>query len=175
MGECVVINTDYSHPHVVTEIIKTRQDDRKFVKDGKAYPRRLTMLKIGIANEFGGECQFCDTPFGETRTSYISLESREGFVSCGKEECRQNMQNAIIRVNEETRWNDIMPYLSKNVNMKRSNGNMDDDWKVSEFFIILSTTSDGKAFVVVHKFDNDTKRYLEKMVEVDTFFYYQNK
>ena len=105
------------------------------------YPRWLTMV-------FGsGICQICKTPKGNTHSYYINnhhnVSNKLGFICCGKDECNENMENYIKSVYnsvyESKLWRNILIKIANRTYVKvlRSNGNIENNWKIQ-----LSTYSD---------------------------------
>ncbi|ARF08356.1 hypothetical protein Catovirus_1_406 [Catovirus CTV1] len=90
-------------------------------------------------------CQFCPNPIGHVRVFDYDCETKHGYVSCGKKECKEKAEQKIEEYYDMAGWKTVKNIIDKNsFVIIRSNGNIDYDWK----FLYRTYTFYGPAVVV---------------------------
>lgn len=120
--------------------------------------RRLTYIQLNA-------CDFCThvTKPGPYM-HYLSFETKNGWVSCGQEECKRRGKQAVEkfmtceaygRANhlKERKW----------INVKRTSGQMDNDWILERSFPEVQVDDNGIEKVCVTK----PSEHIEKWVSID--------
>jgi hypothetical protein len=119
---------------------------------------RLTYISLNA-------CDFCThvTKPGPY-VHYISFETKNGWVSCGQEECKQRGKQAVDNfMNHEAygRANHLKDRES--INVKRTSGQMDSDWVLERSYPEVQMDDKGVEKVCVTK----PSALIEKWVSVD--------
>lgn len=120
--------------------------------------RRLTFISMNA-------CDFCKnvkTP--GPYMYYISFETKNGWVSCGDEECRRRGKEAVTHfMNHEAfgRANHLKDRES--IKVKRTSGQMDDGWIIERLYPEVQFDDKGIEKVCVTK----PSALIEKWVSID--------
>ena len=120
--------------------------------------RRLTFISINA-------CYFCThvtTP--GPYMHYISFETKNGWVSCGQEECKRRGKQAVdnfMKCEAYGRANHLKDRES--INVKRTSGQMDSDWMLERFYPEVQMDDKGVEKVCVTK----PSALIEKWVSID--------
>lgn len=120
--------------------------------------RRLTFIQMNA-------CDFCKnvkTP--GPYMNYISFETKNGWVSCGDEECRRRGKQAVEDFMKHEAFGRAN-YLKEreSIKVKRTSGQMDDDWVLERSYPEVQTDQNGIEKVCVTK----PSACIEKWVSVD--------
>jgi hypothetical protein len=119
---------------------------------------RLTFISLNA-------CDFCThvtTP--GPYMHYISFETKNGWVSCGQEECKRRGKQAVddfMKCEAYGRANHLKDRES--INVKRTSGQMDSDWMLERFYPEVQMDDKGVEKVCVTK----PSALIEKWVSVD--------
>ena len=119
--------------------------------------RRLTFIRTN-------ECDFCtnvQTP--GPYMQYISIVTKNGWVSCGNESCKQRGKDAITEFMATKAYGRANHLKDRPIKIKRTSGQMDDDWVLEKMFPEVQISSTGDEKVCVTKLFAD----LEKWVSVN--------
>ena len=120
--------------------------------------RRLTFISINA-------CDFCThvtTP--GPYMHYISFETKNGWVSCGQEECKRRGKQAVdnfMKCEAYGRANHLKDRES--INVKRTSGQMDSDWMLERLYPEVQFDDKGIEKVCVTK----PSALIEKWVSID--------
>lgn len=122
------------------------------------YYRRLTFIQMNA-------CDFCrhvtnPGPY----MHYLSFETKNGWVSCGNEECKERGKQAVedfMKHEAYGRANHLKDRES--IKVKRTSGQMDDDWVLERSYPEVQLDQNGVEKVCVTK----PSACIEKWVSVD--------
>lgn len=120
--------------------------------------RRLTFIQMNA-------CDFCKnvkTP--GPYMNYISFETKNGWVSCGDEECRRRGKQAVedFMKHEAFGRANHLKYC-ESIKVKRTSGQMDDDWVLERSYPEVQIDQYGVEKVCVTK----PSACIEKWVSID--------
>ena len=136
---------------------KGQQAEERDEKPTQSY-RRLTFIPMN-------ECDFCtnvQTP-GHSYMHYLSIVTKNGWVSCANERCRQRGRDAITNFMATKAFGRANHLKDRPIKIKRTSGQMDDDWVLEKTFPEVQRSSTGEEKVCVTKLGAD----LEKWVPVN--------
>lgn len=119
---------------------------------------RLTFISLNA-------CDFCThvTKPGPYM-HYISFETKNGWVSCGQEECRRRGKQSVddfMKCKAYGRANHLKDLES--INVKRTSGQMDSDWLLERLYPEVQIDDKGVEKVCVTK----PSALIEKWVSID--------
>ena len=120
--------------------------------------RRLTFISINA-------CDFCtDVTNPGPYMHYISIETRNGWVSCGQEECKRRGKEAVNHFMKHEAYGRANHLKDREfINVKRSSGQMDTDWVIERFYPEVQIDDKGVEKVCVTK----PSACMEKWVSID--------
>ena len=120
--------------------------------------RRLTFIQMNA-------CDFCThvtTP--GPYMYYISFETKNGWVSCGKEECRRQGKQAVEHFMAHQAFGRANCLKDReSIKVKRTSGQMDDDWIIERSYPEVQVDEKGVEKVCVTK----PSALIEKWVSID--------
>lgn len=119
---------------------------------------RLTFISLNA-------CDFCTNvtkpgPY----VHYLSFETKNGWVSCGQEECKRRGKQAVddfMKCEAYGRANHLKDRES--INVKRTSGQMDSEWMLERSYPEVQTDDKGVEKVCVTK----PSALIEKWVSID--------
>lgn len=146
------------NPQSRTENNKEDMSEDNETQELTPHYRRLTFIQVNA-------CDFCRhvTKPGPYM-HYISIETKNGWVSCGEEECRRRGRQAVeyfMGHHAYGRANHLKNRES--INVKRTSGEMDNDWVLERSFPEVQVDGNGVEKVCVTK----PSRHIEKWVSID--------
>jgi len=120
--------------------------------------RRLTFISINA-------CDFCTHVTNPgPYLHYISLETRNGWVSCGQEECKRRGKQAVNHFMSNEAYGRANHLKDReSINVKRTSGQMDTDWVIERFYPEVQFDDKGVEKVCVTK----PSACIEKWVSID--------
>lgn len=151
------INNDVTNTNATTQ---GRQQDQQAEepneKPTQSY-RRLTFIPMN-------ECDFCtnvQTP--GPYMHYLSLVTKNGWASCANERCKQRGKESVANFMATKAFGRANHLKDRPIKIKRTSGQMDDDWVLEKTFPEVQLSSTGEDKVCVTKLGAD----LEKWVSVN--------
>ena len=135
---------------------KDQQAEEPNEKPTQSY-RRLTFIPMN-------DCDFCknvQTP--GPYMHYLSLVTKNGWASCANERCKQRGRDAITDFMATKAFGRANHLQDRPIKIKRTSGQMDDDWVLEKTFPEVQRSSTGEEKVCVTKLGAD----LEKWVPVN--------
>jgi hypothetical protein len=95
---------------------------------------------------------------------YISFETKNGWVSCGDEECRRQGKQAVENFMKNEAFGRANCLKDReSIKVKRTSGQMDDDWIIERSYPEVQVDEKGVEKVCVTK----PSALIEKWVSVD--------
>jgi hypothetical protein len=122
------------------------------------YYHRLTFISLNA-------CDFCThvTKPGPYM-HYLSFETKNGWVSCGQEECKRRGKQAVEAFMENEAYGRANHLKDRTaINVKRTSGQMDNDWILERLFPEVQIDNKGEEKVCVTK----PSACIEKWVSID--------
>ena len=119
--------------------------------------RRLTFIRMN-------ECDFCtnvQTP--GPYMHYLSFVTKNGWASCANERCKQRGKESVENFMATKAFGRANHLKDRPIKIKRTSGQMDDDWVLEKTFPEVQLSSTGEDKVCVTKLGAD----LEKWVSVN--------
>jgi len=135
------------------------------VEDEQRHPsyRRLTFISTYA-------CDFCDKveepgPY----LYYISIETKNGWVTCANEGCKQKGQAALDHYMQTKAYGKANGLKGKCIKIQRSSGVMEDNWKLSQHFIEPLIDEHGVERVCVVNATEEIEKWVNthKLVELN--------
>lgn len=120
--------------------------------------RRLTFIQMNA-------CDFCThVTIPGPYMHYLSFETKNGWVSCGQEECRRRGKQAVEQFMAHQAFGRAN-YLKdrESIKVKRTSGQMDDDWIIERSYPEVQIDYNGVEKVCVTK----PSALIEKWVSID--------
>ncbi len=114
-------------------------------------PIRLVMIR------WLDNCQFCSDPTGESAASYVSYDSHMGFISCSK--CESKRIDCCHEWIKNFGHGGAKSLTGKNINVKRSSGEIENDWELSTDNYYTFTNETGLETVCCKKIGQDVSKY----------------
>lgn len=128
--------------------------------------RRLTFIQMNA-------CDFCThvkTP--GPYMYYISFETKNGWVSCGDEECRRQGKQAVDNFMKNEAFGRANCLKDReSIKVKRTSGQMDDDWIIERSYPEVQVDEKGVEKVCVTK----PSALIEKWVSVDNLLFWNQE
>ena len=116
------------------------------------HPQRLVWISMG------NNCMFCPNPQGQSYITYVALESKVGYISCG--ECREKMSTAAEF------WRTHRAYGQANhlkgrsdLKIRRSNGLIECGWSLNNPLVKVET--DGAVTIHCYNAENNLERWCQ--------------
>lgn len=124
------------------------------------FPRRLTFI------EMGDSCMFCDNPKGESHCCYVDLLTKMGYISC--KNCHFKMEEAVKEWNEKLAYGRANYLKNKEIKIKRSSGEIENDWIINNPFSNICDTS-GLEMLHCHNVKKDISKwcYVDDIIELN--------
>ena len=119
---------------------------------------RLTFISMNA-------CDFCThvTKPGPYM-HYLSFETKNGWVSCGDESCKKRGKQAVEAFMENKAYGRANHLKDRTaINVKRTSGQMDDDWLLERMYPEVQIDNKGEEKVCVTK----PSALIEKWVSID--------
>ena len=129
------------------------------------YPsyRRLTFLSIDA-------CDFCEQveepgPY----LFYISIETKNGWVTCANETCKKKGQAALDHYMKTKAYGKANALKGKCIKIQRSSGIIEDNWKLSQHFIEPLVDEHGVERVCVVNANDEIEKWVNthKLIELN--------
>lgn len=133
-----------------------QQEEQSVEKPTPPY-RRLTFIRMN-------ECDFCtnvQTP--GPYMHYLSFVTKNGWASCANESCKQMGKESVENFMATEAFGRANHLKDRPIKIKRTSGQMDDDWVLEKTFPEVQLSSTGEEKVCVTKLGAD----LEKWVSVN--------
>jgi hypothetical protein len=120
--------------------------------------RRLTFISMNA-------CDFCThVTMPGPYLHYISFETRNGWVSCGQEECKRRGKEAVDHFMSNEAYGRANHLKDReSINVKRTSGQMDSGWLLERSFPEVQMDDKGVEKVCVTK----PSELIEKWVSID--------
>ena len=119
--------------------------------------RRLTFISLNA-------CDFCTHVTNPgPYMHYISFETKNGWVSCGQEECKRMGKRAIEYFMKHEAYGRANHLKDREINVKRTSGQMDNDWVLERSYPEVQMDHKGEEKVCVTK----PIAFIEKWVSID--------
>ena len=136
------------------------EKSEKFALESSSHPHyhRLTFISMNA-------CDFCtDVTKPGPYTHYLSFETKNGWVSCGQEECKRRGKQAVEAFMENEAYGRANHLKDRTaINVKRTSGQMDNDWMLERLFPEVQIDNKGEEKVCVTK----PSECIEKWVSID--------
>jgi hypothetical protein len=141
---------------VYTFNIQATQEEEPMFMPTPHY-RRLTFISMNA-------CDFCNNvenpgPY----LHYLSFETKNGWASCANESCKQMGRDAVEDFIATKAYGRANHLKNRPIKIKRTSGQMDDDWVLERSFPEVQTSSSGEEKVCVTK----PSEHIEKWVSVN--------
>jgi hypothetical protein len=129
------------------------------------YPsyRRLTFISVDA-------CDFCDKveepgPY----LYYISIETKNGWVTCANEGCKQKGQAALDYYMQTKAYGKANGLKGKCIKIQRSSGKVEENWKLSQHFIEPLVDENGVERVCVVNASEEIEKWvnIDKLIELN--------
>jgi hypothetical protein len=100
--------------------------------DNDVCPQRLTFISMGQ------NCMFCQDPQGASYSTFVALEAKVGYISCG--DCRENMGKAAEFWRTHRAFGKAN-YLKDRTDLKilRSNGDIEAGWRLNNPMVNINS------------------------------------
>jgi hypothetical protein len=150
------LTIDMINTNTTTQEQPEQQAEEPNEKPTPSY-RRLTFICMN-------ECDFCtnvQTP--GPYMHYLSFVTKNGWASCANERCRQRGNDAVANFMDTKAFGRANHLKDRPIKIKRTSGQMDDDWVLEKTFPEVQLSSTGEDKVCVTKLGAD----LEKWVSVN--------
>jgi len=162
------INNDVTNTNTKTQCGQQEQQAEQQAEELNEIPtpsyRRLTFIRMN-------ECDFCtnvQTP--GPYMHYLSFVTKNGWASCANERCKQRGEDAITDFMDTKAFGRANHLKDRPIKIKRTSGQMDDDWVLEKTFPEVQLSSTGEDKVCVTKLGAD----LEKWVSVNNLLSWNN-
>jgi hypothetical protein len=129
-------------------------DDDKASKPTPLHYRRLTFIRMN-------ECDFCtnvQTP--GPYMHYLSFVTKNGWVSCANESCKQRGKESVENFMATKAFGRANHLKDRPIKIKRTSGQMDDDWVLEKAFPEVQMSSTGEEKVCVTKLGMDIEKWV---------------
>ncbi len=149
------INNDMTNTNATAQCGQHEQQEEKQSEELNEIPyRRLTFIRIN-------ECDFCtnvQTP--GPYMHYLSFVTKNGWVSCANEICKQRGNDAITDFMATKAFGRANHLKDRPIKIKRTSGQMDDDWVLEKTFPEVQLSSTGEEKVCVTKLGADIEKWV---------------
>jgi hypothetical protein len=160
------INNDVINTNETTQGVQQEQQEQQEqqVEERSTPYRRLTFIHMN-------QCDFCtnvQTP--GPYMHYISFVTKNGWASCANERCKQRGKDEVANFMATKAFGRANHLKDRPIKIKRTSGQMDDDWVLEKTFPEVQLSSTGEEKVCVTKLGAD----LEKWVSVNNILSWNN-
>jgi len=121
------------------------------------YPsyRRLTFISMDA-------CDFCDkveTP--GPYLFYISIETKNGWVTCSNDSCRKKGEAALDHYMKTRAYGKANIFKGKCIKVRRTSGEFEDNWKLSNSFVEPLIDDNGVERVCVVNASEEIEKWID--------------
>jgi hypothetical protein len=121
------------------------------------YPsyRRLTFISMDA-------CDFCDkveTP--GPYLFYISIETKNGWVTCSNDSCRKKGEAALDHYMKTCAYGKANIFKGKCIKVRRTSGEIEDNWKLSNSFVEPLIDDNGVERVCVVNASEEIEKWID--------------
>ena len=131
-----------------------QQQQQQPVEIPTLHYRRLTFIRMN-------ECDFCtnvQTP--GPYMHYLSFVTKNGWVSCANEICKQRGKDEVENFMATKAFGRANHLKDRPIKIKRTSGQMDDDWVLEKAFPEVQLSSTGEEKVCVTKLGADIEKWV---------------
>jgi hypothetical protein len=151
------LNIENDINKINTTITTTQEPPQEEEQQQQVEPphyKRLTFIRMN-------DCDFCtnvQTP--GPYMHYLSFVTKNGWVSCANESCKQRGKESVENFMATKAFGRANHLKDRPIKIKRTSGQMDDDWVLEKAFPEVQMSSTGEEKVCVTKLGMDIEKWV---------------